>query len=112
MIEGIVRDFLAANMDVPVYLQTPKTHPNEYVVVEKTDSTRDEYIWTSTFAIQAYADTAYDAAYLMEDINSQMLDYFITFNDISAVELNNTYNYTDNNKKQPRYQSVFVITHY
>lgn len=112
MIEELLRDFLAASLSFPVYLDVPRDHPSEYYVLEKTGMTRDNFIWESVFALQSYSDRLSTASDMIEDANRIMLDELIKLDDISRVYLNGSSNFTDTSKKIPRYQSVFVVTHY
>lgn len=112
MIEAFLRDFLAENLSAPVYIDVPREHPSEYYVIEKTGSSRSDHIWESVFAVQAYGDSFYNAASMIADVNRLMLDELIKEDRVSDVSLNGSSNYTDTTKKQPRYQSVFVVTHY
>lgn len=112
MIEALLRDFLAASLSFPVYINVPKDHPAEYYVLEMTGSSRSNFIWESVFAVQSYAERQSDASDMIMDVNRVMLDELIKLDDISEVVLNGSSNFTDITKKIPRYQSVFVITHY
>lgn len=112
MIEEYLRNFLADALSAPVYISVPKEHPKEYFVIEKTGMSRNEFIWDSVIAIQAYGESFYNAASMIEDVNTQMLDELIKEDRVSNVILNGSSNFTDTTKKQPRYQSVFVVTHY
>lgn len=112
MIEEIIRDFLAASLSFPVYLTVPKDHPSEYYVLERTGGSRTDYIWESVFTLQAYGERLSNAADMIGDANRVMLDEILILDDICKVHLNGCTNFTDTSKKIPRYQSVFVITHY
>ena len=113
MIEKIVFDYLnSLDLQAKAYTEIPKTAPTKFYLIEKTGSSTDNRITTSTIAIQSYADTLYNAVSMNEDLKEAMLDGLITQEDISAVYLNSDYNYTDTTTKRYRYQAVFVITHY
>lgn len=62
-------------------------------------------------AIQSYADSMYEAAELNERVKTVMADA-VALDDITKVDLNSDYNYTDTANKRYRYQAVFDITHY
>ena len=117
MIEKIVLDYLNTALDVPVYMQSPESYPNptatptEYVRIEKTGSSRQNYIFTATLAIQSYASTLYKAAELNEKVKEAMQN-IITLDEVVSEDLNSDYNFTDETKKQPRYQAVFNLVHY
>ena len=113
MIEKIVFDYLnSLDLQAKAYTEIPKTVPSKFYLIEKTGTSVDNRIATSTIAIQSYADTLYDAASMNEDLKEAMLDGLISLDEVSAVYLNSDYNYTDITTKRHRYQAVFVITHY
>lgn len=116
MIEKIVLDYLAEELKpIPVYMNVPESNPNPgggmFVVLEKTGSSLLNWIGEATFAIQSYAPTLYEAATLNEAVKTAMLE-ITTLDEITSVMLNGDYNFTDETKKQPRYQAVFEISHY
>ena len=108
MIEKIVLDYLKECLDVPVYMERPKEEPNEYVLIEKTGGSTEDYINSATFALQSYADSMYSAAELNEKVKKAM-DNIIILNDISKSKLNSDYNFTDTTKKKHRYQAVYDL---
>lgn len=112
MIEELLRNFLDENLSAPVFLNVPKDHPAEYYELEKTGGSRSDFIWESVFALKAYGETDYRAAVMIRDANNILLDKAIERPEISKVELNSTADFKDTEKKLPRYQSVFVVTHY
>ena len=114
MIEKIIFDYLNSltGLSAKAYTEMPKTVPNKMYLIEKTGSSVDNRITTSTVAIQSYGDTLYDAITLNEDLITAMLDGLITLDSVSGVYLNSDYNFTDTATKRYRYQAVFVITHY
>lgn len=115
MIEEIVYDFLTEKMSVPVEMELPADPPDKLIVIEKTGSSLKEFIYTSTFAVQSYGPSLYEAADLNELMKNTVLDGtdgLISLNKITNVELNSDYNYTDPTTKKYRYQAVIVITHY
>lgn len=111
MIEATVRTYLDSALDVGAYMQRPESEPSSYVLIEKTGSTKQNRIESSTIAVQSYAGSLYEAASLNEAVKSAM-DGIVTLNSVSAVRLNSDYNFTDTTAKRYRYQAVFVITHY
>lgn len=115
MIESIVYEFLKENMTVPVYTEIPNNPPVKMIVLEKTGSSQDNFIKRSTFAIQSYGKSMFEAAELNETLKEIMmdgLDGLLSLDEISAVNLNSDYNFTDTTTKRYRYQAVFDIVHY
>lgn len=111
MIEIIVLEYLRENLTCPVYMERPEKVKVPYVLIEKTGSRRDGYIYSSTIAIQSYEQSLYKAAALNEKVKHAM-DRLAVLNEVSHSELNSDYNHTDPMTKQPRYQAVYDITHY
>jgi len=109
MIEEIVLGYLNENLSVPVYMERQKVEVTPFVILEKTGSGRSNYVNKSTFAIQSYADTMYEAAELNEEVKDVM-DDLIELDEIVRSEINTDYNYTDD--KNYRYQAVYDVTHY
>ncbi len=115
MIESIVYDFLSDNMTVPVYMEIPSDPPTKMIVLEKTGSSQENLIKRATFAIQSYGKSLFEAAGLNETLKEIMmdgLDGLLSLDEISAVNLNSDYNFTDTTTKKYRYQAVFDIVYY
>ena len=112
MIETVLLNYLnTASLSATVYMEQPKEKPAAFFVLEKTGGTRTNHINESVFTIQSNASSLASAASMNEEIKEAMFNA-ITLDDISRVELNGDYNYSDPTTKQYRYQSVYVITHY
>lgn len=110
MIELIVLDYLKNALDVPVYMEKPKSAPKEYVIIQKTGSGEENFIMNASFAIQSYSDSLYNAALLNELVISAMKD-IISLDSISKSELNSDYEYTDTTTKHYRYQAIFDLVY-
>ena len=111
MIEKRLLDYLSAALDVPCHMEMPEKVSGQFVVIEKTGTYQLNKITQATFAVQSYAPTLYDAALLNEQVKAAMED-LVERDDISKLQLNSDYNYTDTAMKRYRYQAVFVVTYY
>lgn len=112
MIETILLNYLkTAELSADIYMEQPKVKPAAFFLLEKTGGSLTDHVYESSFIVQSYGKTLADAANMNEEIKSAMLNA-ITLEDISRVELNSDYNYTDPTTKNYRYQAVFVVTHY
>lgn len=80
------------------------------MLIEKTGSSVSNYIYNSTFAVQSYAESYFQAASLNEVVINFMMN-IIELGDIASCRLNSDYNFTDSETKRYRYQAVFDITH-
>ena len=110
MIETLIIDYLSEHLEVFVGMEAPE-QTTDYVLIDKTGSSRTNHIITSSFAIQSYGATLYDAMLLNSEVTEAM-EGFIELDQITKVELETDYNFTDTETKQYRWQSVYNITHY
>lgn len=112
MIETVLLDYLNnANLSAKVYMEQPKVKPEAFFILEKSGGGQTDHISESDFIVQSYGRTLYEAACMNEEIKAVMLRAN-TLNEVSAVELNSDYNYTNAESKSYRYQAIFVVTHY
>ncbi len=111
MIEELLFAELNTRLRFPIYPTVPENMPERFYVLQKTGSRLEDQIKESTIAIQSYGKNVFEAASMNEDLKSVMLS-LNELDEISAVDLNGDYNYTDTQTKRNRYQAVFVITHY
>lgn len=111
MIEKVVLDYLESQ-HLDAYMEMPESTPSyPFVILEKTGSSVDNYLTTSTIAIQSYGSSMYSASSLNEAVK-QLMDGAIACEEITKVKLDSDYNFTDTTTKRYRYQAVFDITHY
>ena len=96
MIEKILYDYLSTTKKLAIYLEIPRDKPDSFYIMEKTAGGQTDKV---------------NRAIMNEAIKSAMLDA-LELDDISRVEINSDYNYTDPTTKQYRYQAAFVVTHY
>lgn len=110
MIETTIRSYLLDEQDLPVLFEH-RAGVGECYIIEKTGGSEENLIRSSTLAIQSYADSKARAAELNEILLELML-HAVKLDDVSAVSINSTYDYTDTAMKAYRYQAVFDIVHY
>ena len=111
MIETLLIDYLSEHLDeVFVGMEAPE-QTTGYVIVDKTGSSRSNHVITSSFAIQSYGATLYDALLLNRRVEDVMAE-LIELDEITRVELETDYNFTNTATKQYRWQAVYSITHY
>ena len=110
MIAKTLLDYLDSHLDVPVVMEAPE-QTSGYVLIDQTGSNRTNHIITTTFAIQSYGSSLYDAMMLNEEVKDVMVG-FAELNEVTRVELDTDYNYTNTATKQYRWQAVYLITHY
>lgn len=115
MIEEIVLQFLQEKLNaletpVPVYMERPADLPGKYVIIEKTGSGEENYIYSATFAVQSYAPSLYEAAALNDMLKGYM-ENLPDERDVSVCDCTSDYNFTDPETRDYRYQAVFDITY-
>ena len=111
MIELIIKQYLDSHLDVPSFLERKSKMPAKYVLFEKTSGGKSNHLKSATFAFQSYAKSLYDAAMLNEQVK-EVVEKMIELPEISGIELNSDYNFTDEETKEYRYQAVFDINYY
>ena len=90
MIETVLLNYLnSAGLSAQVYMEQPAKKPSAFFILESLAN----------------------AAHMNEEIKQAMFNA-VTLDEISKVELNSNYNYTDSATKQYRYQAVYVVVHY
>ena len=112
MIETIVYQYMDGALDVPCYMMRPENNvPAEYVLIEKTGGSEQDFLKRSTFAFQSYAQTLARAAEINEAVKEAAAN-LITLPEVSGSQYSTDYNFTNTATKQPRYQAVFDVYHY
>lgn len=110
-IEEIIIQYLKTALDVSVSGEVPTDAPAEFVTVEKTGSSEENLIVTSTLAIQSWSGSRAAAAALNETVKAAMRSA-ATLNAVCWCHCQGDYNYTDTTTKHHRYQAVFEVVHY
>ena len=110
MIETLLIDYLSEHLEVFVGMEAPE-QTTDYVLIDKTGSSRNNHIITSSFAIQSYGASLYDAMLLNAEV-TEVMSGLLELNQITRVELETDYNFTNTATKQYRWQAVYNITHY
>lgn len=110
MIVKTLLDYLNEHLLVPVYIEAHH-ELTDYVMIDQTGSSRENHITTTTLAIQSYGRTLYQAMLLNESVKQAMED-FAHLPEVTRVELQTDYNFTNTVTKQYRWQAVYLITHY
>lgn len=112
LIEVCVLKHVEGRLDCPVYLEYPeKDTPEYFVILDKTDSSRENHIDSAVFLIQSYGPTKLATAMLNEKAKEAM-DGLIEQGRIAACDLNSDYPFPDNKRNRHRYQAVYDITYY
>ena len=111
MIELIVKNYLSTKLEIPIVFEHQKNLPKRFILIHKTSGSRENFLNSSTVAIQSYAESMFESAKLNEKIKNLIYD-LITVDEVSSVDLNSDYNFTDTETKQYRYQAIFDIHYY
>jgi len=118
MIEVFVRDYLAEQLDVPVFMELPEVPsedfpemPERFVVLERVGTGMSDHIWSGSIAVQSYSlISLFDAMELNSIVIPVMMD-IIERDEISEVRIASGYNHTDTRTKRYRYQTVFDLNY-
>lgn len=110
MIAKDLLDYLGEALSVGVYMESPEELTN-YILLDQTGSSRNDHIITTTIAVQSYAPSLYEAMVLNESVKAAM-EGFAQLANVTRVELDTDYNFTNTVTKQYRWQAVYQITHY
>ena len=108
MIEKTILDYLGSKLTAACYMETPEQTPETYVLIDKTGESMEDHVWSATVAVQCIAPTLYGAAALCESVIGFMLA-LPAERDVSFCGLNSSYNFTNPETKEYRYQAVFNI---
>ena len=112
MIEVAVLNYMKEQFEeTPVVMEIQQGLGDEFILIEKTGSMRQDRLQRATFAIQSWAGSMYRAMELNAEVIEAMLS-ITSIKEVSSVQLNSDYNYTDTSTKHYRYQAVFDIVHY
>ena len=117
IIEEILLNYLTQQLQIEVFMEMPDNdtlkdiQDGAFVVLDKTGGIVDNHIATATFAIQSYAASLNEAAWLNEAVKTAM-DHLISLPVVTRSEYETDYNYTDSRTKMYRYQCVYDITYY
>ena len=103
-------DYLGEGLSVGVYMESPEELTN-YILLDQTGSSLNDHIITTTIAVQSYAPSLYEAMVLNESVKAAM-EGFAQLANVTRVELDTDYNFTNTVTKQYRWQAVYNITHY
>lgn len=94
-----------------VDIELPEEMPEKFILIDKTGSTTNDLLTSTTVAIQSYAASKAEAMLLNEEVK-RVMGGIVELDEVSACKLNSDYDFTDPTTKRYRYQAVFQITHY
>ena len=110
MIEERVRNFLDAEFaedSIPVLLEMPEQIPDTFIIFERIDIGRTDYINAVTLEFRSYAPSKYKAAVLDEKLRLAM-DKLHETSDITC-ELGGGNDNTDTEFKRYRYRCYYNL---
>lgn len=111
LIEITVINHVAGRLECPVYMEFPKEDQEYFVILDRTDSSRENHIDSATFVVQSYAPSKLAAAMLNAKAKAAM-DSLIELGRVAACNFSGDYPFPDTKRKRHRYQAVYQITHY
>lgn len=111
MFEIEIKEFLEKVLELKVFFEMPKENLQQFILLEKIGSSKENYLKSSTYAFKSYAETLYEAAKLNEKCKNAV-EKMIILNSVVGIHLNSDYPFPDTTTKQYRYQAVYDINHY
>lgn len=111
LIEITVKNHVKGRLDCPVYMEFPENPPEYFVILDRTDGSREDHIDSATFVVQSYAPSKLAAAMLNAKAKDAM-DSLMELNRIAACNFSGDYPFPDTKRKRHRYQAVYEITYY
>jgi hypothetical protein len=112
LIEATVIRHLAEELGTDhVHAERPIDIPDEYYIVEKTSAGESNHIQQATIAVQSISGTSLLRAAEMNKAVEKAMRTMIQETDVSRCKLNSSYNFTDTETREYRYQAVFDITY-
>lgn len=112
LIEIAVKSHVESQLDCPVYMEYPQGDAPEYfVILDRTDGSRENHIASGMFLAQAYGPSKLAAALLHEKVKNAM-DSLYQLPRVAALELIGDYPFPDTKHNRYRYQAVYEITYY
>ena len=111
MIELVIKNYLDGHLDAPSFFEHQNGLKWKYVLVEKLSGGKRNTLKSSVFAFQSYADSLFESAQLNEKVK-EVVEEMVELPEITGIQLNSDYNFTDTQTKKYRYQAVFDINHY
>lgn len=111
MIELEIKKYLDGQLNVPSFFEHQAKMPERFIIIEKVNGRKHNWLKGSTFAFQSYAETMYEAA-LLNDRLKEVVEGLIGLSLVYSVSLNSDYHFSDTDTKRYRYQAVFDIKHY
>lgn len=110
-IEEYVILWLSGRLPVRVSADVPSPMPAAFVTVEKTSASEVNRISSARIAVQCWAESRDAAAQLCAQVE-QVMTGISAEPEISRCVLDTSYNFPDLERKRPRYQAVFALTHF
>lgn len=113
LIEIAVKNHVEGQLaDCPVYMEYPKGDaPDCFLVLDRTEGSREDHIVTGTFVAQSYGQSKAAAAMLHEKVKRAM-DSLYSLSRIAGCDLIGDYPFFDTQHNRYRYQAVYEITYY
>ena len=113
MLEEKLIRYLAEETRLHVSNAAPEGQkPREYILVQRTNGGKTDYIASATYAIQSISRISKFRAAQINEIVKGIMEHFAEDPEISKCDLNSDYDYTNVMTKEYRYQAVFDIVYF
>lgn len=97
----------------PASSDTPKTLPNQFILVERTGGAREAILGDNAeILIEVYdKDSGYDCAEIANFIADKLIDLTVEYENITRAAVNSVIRLDDTNKQYHRYQVYCDVFH-
>ena len=105
MIETVLRDYAAAALQVPVFLEIPAAPPTRFVVLKRSGAGRERFLANGNLIADSCAESLFEGASLNEKVKtvSESLD---TLEEVGLVTVSAEYAVVDTAHKRSPYQAL------
>ena len=109
-VEAAIIKFLAEKTLMPVYAEVPNPRPDEFITVELLGGDGMPYIDHPQVAVQAWAQSRYQAQQNARKIQAFMFCLPYEIENVMGCTCNTLTNLPDPDSKTPRYQGLYDLS--
>lgn len=113
IIETVILNYLLSkglSVGENIFCEVPRKNiPSEYILIEKTGSSRRNLINQAMVTIQSISQKDLLKAMKLNEEVKDAMDEIVEQPEVFRCELNSDYNYTNTATKEYRYQAVFNL---
>lgn len=113
MIEITLRNYIKDELlNIPVYMEQPKSLPDEYIILRLMDSGRINHIDAATFSIIVRSTNFIETAQLKDEVKKVLFDAPSIVDCITSASLGGELANTDSANHVYQYELIFNFYYY